>query len=128
MNQNRKQTYDSEKYILIYFPNHLLLYSLSYMSWYGVHTMHDTASSLYWFSSVPFLVRSLSCCFCSSANLVPSFRWNTRRHLAWNSPGMGVPSRFSSLYELCNRLVILHGIDHLGSNILLASSELCTAL
>jgi len=26
----------------IYFPNHLLLYSLSYMSWYGVHTMHDT--------------------------------------------------------------------------------------
>jgi hypothetical protein len=42
MNQNRKPTYDSEKYILIYFPNHLLLYSLLYMSWYGVHTMHDS--------------------------------------------------------------------------------------
>jgi len=44
MNQNRKQTYDSEKYIFIYFPNHLLLYSLSYMSWYGVHTMHDSVT------------------------------------------------------------------------------------
>jgi hypothetical protein len=46
MNQNGKQTYDSEKYILVYFPNHLLLYSLSYMSWYGVHTMHDSRLSL----------------------------------------------------------------------------------
>jgi hypothetical protein len=35
--------YDSEKYILVYFPNHLLLYSLLYMSWYEVHTMHDTS-------------------------------------------------------------------------------------
>jgi len=40
------QTYDSEKYILIYFPNHLLLYSLLYMSWYGVHTMHDSRNAL----------------------------------------------------------------------------------
>jgi len=59
MNQNRKPTYDSEKYILVYFPNHLLLYSLLYMSWYGVHTMHDTV-----------LIKSQTSCPVTGMNLL----------------------------------------------------------